>query len=471
MSRILLLNPPGTRNYIRDYFCSKISKSNYISPPVTLLTLSGMLSKHHDVAVLDAIVEGLDPETALERCRNLRPDAVIALAGAACWEEDRAFLGRLKDRTRAYLIGIGDVLLENTEARLKEAPGLDAVLLHFGAPDVLALLETLPDGPSTRFIPNVVYRNCRPGFVHGGWRKQQGEFRVGCPRHDLFPLGRYRFPFMTSRPMTAMLTDYGCPFTCSFCVITALGFGLRPLSEVGEELESLARLGVREIFFLDQTFGVKRDRTLQLCRMLEKHRFQWSCFSRADVLPPDALQAMAAAGCHTIIFGVESGNDQTLARYQKKTTLAVIRERLAECRAAGIRVAATFLLGLPGESEEDVRQTIRLALALPIDYVSFNVAVPRAGTQLRQSAIAEGLISPEVSSMDQSGLAGAMATRELPAYKVMALRREAIRRFYLRPGYLLRRLLTLRSWWDFRTQFEDGWGVVKDALGMGKNEK
>lgn len=469
MSRVLLLNPPGSKNYIRDYFCSKLAKSNYISPPVALLMLSGLLAEAHEVAVQDAIVERLSPTESLRRIAAWRPDAVVSLVGAASWDEDRAYLASLKQAVpHALLAGIGDVLLEDTETRLAEAPGLDAVLFSFAAPEVLTLLA----GPKGRVLPNVGYWDEKHQWVSGGLTPAPKEYRVARPRHEWFPLRRYRFPFAIGHPLTAMLTDYGCPFHCDFCVIPGLGFGLRPLPDLEEELAGLHRQGVREIFFLDQTFGVRRDRTLALCELLRQppFRFSWSCFSRADVLGADMLAAMARAGCHTIIFGVESGSQETLDHYHKNLTLDRIRETLAACRDAGIRVAATFMLGLPGETEAQAAATIQLALDLPLDYVAFNVAIPRANTGLRTQAISSGLIPKSVRTMDQSGLQGAMATAELTAERILSLRREAVRRFYLRPGYLLRRVLNLRSWWDLRAQVADGLGVIADAMNWGKRE-
>ena len=461
--KVLLLNPPGTKNYIRDYFCSKLSKSYYKSVPATLLMLSGIVGARHEVSVLDAIAENLGAAAALKACTARSPEAVITLVGAASWEEDREFVLRLKQQTRARVLGIGDLLLEDTAARLHEAPGLDAALLHFATPDVLAWLA----GARGSKIANVVYRHPQTGKLVAGERtRARGEFKVPCPRHELFPLKKYRFPFSVASPMSVVLTDYGCPYQCTFCVIQSLGFATRPLEGVLEELRHLKQLGIREIFFIDQTFGAKRERTLELCRVLSAPdlKFSWSCFSRADVTTPEMLAAMAKAGCHTIIYGVESGSEQVLEQYHKKTNLAMIRETFGRCRQVGIRVAATFILGLPGETEAQAEQTLQLALELPLDFAAFNVAVPRAATPLRAQAIAQGLISKDLRTMDQSGLEGAMGTADLPAAAVLRLRREANRRFYLRPSFLWRRLTTLRSWWDFKTQAADGLGVLLDAL-------
>ncbi|MCD4812267.1 radical SAM protein [bacterium] len=465
MSRVLLLNPPGSKNYIRDYFCSKLSKANYISPPIVLLMLSGIVGREHEVGVLDAIVEGLSFDAALARIKSFQPDTVITLVGAASWDEDRQFLKQLKQHLPVDIIANGDLLLEDAPVRFNEAPEMDAALLDFGSVEILQLLGARNGEP----IDNTLYR-FSGSLVIGKRTKHAGVFDIPVPQHDLFPLRQYRFPFMVGYPMSAMLTDYGCPFQCTFCVIPGLGFGLRPVPSVLEELRQVKALGVKEIFFLDQTFGVRSDRTRKLCRGMveQKGVVHWSCFSRADVLDREMLQLMKQAGCHTIIFGVESGSDATLAQYNKKMQIDKIRETLAQCRQVGIRVAATFMLGLPGEDEFGARRTIQLALDLPLDYVAFNVAIPRAGTTLRAQEIEAGLIDASVHTMDQSGIDGAVGTRELSAKKIMALRREALRRFYLRPGYLLRRLFTLRSWVDLKTQVRDGVGVIADAMGMGK---
>jgi radical SAM superfamily enzyme YgiQ (UPF0313 family) len=469
VSKVLLLNPPGSKNYIRDYFCSKLSKANYISPPIVLLMLSGILSGRHDVQVQDAIVEGLSFHESLSKIEAMAPDVIVIMVGAASWEEDKITIRELKTKTQATIVAIGDLLLETTEKYLQELPELDAALLDFVAEDILLFLEEQSGKP----IPNVVYRNPQTkALVSGEMLKHRGDYQIPAPRHDLFPLSDYRFPFMVARPMTAMLTDYGCPFACTFCVIPNLGFGLRPIEDIIEEMKALKKMGVREIFFIDQTFGVRRDRTLQLCEAMEVNQFQfkWSCFSRVDVLNQEMLAAMARVGCHTIIFGVESGSDETLEHYNKKMHLDQIRETLKKCRQAGIRIAATFMLGLPGETLAQAQKTIQLALELPLDFAAFNVAIPRAATPLRQASIASGLIDENVSTMDQSGIDGAMATPELSAQQIKALRKEALVRFYLRPGYLLRRLFTLRSWTDFKSQATDGWGVIRDAL-SGEREK
>ncbi len=92
MAKILLLNPPGTRPYLRDYYCSKVAKADYLYEPTDLLLLSGLLAELHEVQVLDCIALAMQPSEALESIRIAQPEVIVFLSGAVSWQEDRVFL-------------------------------------------------------------------------------------------------------------------------------------------------------------------------------------------------------------------------------------------------------------------------------------------------------------------------------------------------------------------------------------------
>lgn len=450
--KVILLNPPGSQNYIRDYYCSKVSKAGYVSCPIVLLFLSGILAETCEVRVIDAIALRLGPKECRRLITEAHADALIFLTGAVSWQEDFAFLAQLKKETGIRLIGQGDIFLEGPQTWLDRHSFLDAVLLNFATDDILTYLA----GPSG-VIPNIVYRQ-GDSIVQGPYQLPANEFTIPVPRHELFPLARYRFPFSLRHPMAVLMTDYGCPFQCSFCVIHQLGFRLRALDNVREELRYLSGRRIRELFFIDQTFGAVAERSRQLCALMKQEQFgfSWSCFSRVDVLDEPLLQQMRECGCHTIIFGVESGSQRILDLYRKRVSKDKIRQVFATCRRLKIRTAATFILGLPEETEEDCLATIAFAKELGCDFAAFNVAIPRMGTQLRAQALADKLIPPDLTTMDQSGTYAVMDTVGLSRERVVALSRQAMREFYLRPGYLLRRMRGLRSWWDMQRQLAEG---------------
>jgi len=457
--RVLLLNPPGSRIYIRDYFCSKTTKSNYLFHPIDLLALSGTLASRHEIAVLDAIAERLAPAAAHARIEALSPEVVVSLVGSASWPEDRLFLGELCRRGRRIL-AIGDVLQERSEARLAEEPWIEAALHDFTNDDVLLYLAGDPGGVSRMTLRAGSGRIER---VERGSRT--GHYRIPRPRHELFPRNGYRFSFARSEPFATVLTDYGCPYPCTFCVIGTLGFKARPVADVLEEIDELRARGVRELFFLDQTFGLLRDRAVELCSALaDRGDLSWTAFTRPDMARGELLDAMVRGGCHTLILGVESADEGVLAAYRKGYRTQQVREGVANARQAGLRTVGTFVVGLPEDTEESLRATLDLAIDLDLDFMSLNMAVPRFGTPFRERALALGLAREEDLVMDQGGARAFLPTRTLSSGRMLALKKRMVRRFYTRPGWIARRIAGVRSPSELARQVREGAALLARNL-------
>jgi radical SAM superfamily enzyme YgiQ (UPF0313 family) len=245
-------------------------------------------------------------------------------------------------------------------------------------------------------------------------------------------------------------------------VIGTLGFQTRPVQDVLEEIDDLRARGVRELFFLDQTFGASERRGLELCRALaERGDLSWTAFTRPDTATDGLLAAMAAAGCHTLILGVETADDAALERYKKGVTTAEVRAACTRMRAHGIRTVGTFILGLPEETTESLERTLTLALELELDFMSLNVAVPRFGTPFRTRALELGLARREDLVMDQAGSEAFLPTATLDRSGVLALKQRMVRRFYLRPSYLWRRLRSAQSWYELTAHAREGVALLR----------
>lgn len=454
--RVLLLNPPGEQVYIRDYFCSKTTKSNYLFHPIDLVVLSGTLAAHHDVAVLDCIAERLSPQAARARIEALAPDVIVSLVGSVSWNQDKAFLADQAARGRRIL-ALGDVLQERSDVRLREEPWIEAALHVFTNQDAVHYLAgNLPQ------VEEMTVRDDR-GRVWRirGRRTQRGSYRVPRPRHELFPQQGYHFSFAKHARFATVLTDYGCPYQCTFCVISTLGFQTRPVEDVLEELDSLRARGIREVFFLDQTFGVQRARALELCAELERRAdLSWTTFTRPDRADDELLAAMARAGCHTLIMGVETADDELLAQYKKVYTREDVVAGFGRAKRHGLRTVGTFIIGLPEETEETLQRSLELALELELDFMSLNMAVPRFGTPFRTRAIELGLVDPADLVMDQGGAEAFLPTRTFDREAMLAMKKRMVRRFYLRPGYLWRRLRSARSLYELRAQAREGLALL-----------
>lgn len=461
MKKVLLLNPPGKKRYLRDYYCSKVSQAGYLNPPLDLLLLSGRIYEKYQLEVVDAIVERLTLEQIIKNVRGQEYAAIIILVGSVSWEEDKRAIAALKEAVPCPLIATGDVVREQGAERLREVPDLDALLLDFTTDDVMRYL----DGERST-LHNMIYRD--QGVVHEALldRERWAEFSVPVPRHEFFIHKRYRHPFARRAPLSALLSDYGCPFQCTFCIMNTLGFKYRPVANVLAELRHLVSLGVKELFWADQTFGAEKERGKEICRqiILEKIDIGWFTFSRVDIVNYELLQLMKQAGCHTIVFGIESANEHILKLYKKGYTRKQIEDAFAWCDQLGIETAGTFIIGLPEETRETCLETIEFAKKIKCDYVSFNVAVPRLGTELREKAVSAGMVNDDFIVMDQSGTTVAMPTKSLSREEVRKLKSKAVREFYLRPSYLMRRIRKIRSFSQFKTQMSNGLNLMGNFL-------
>lgn len=458
MKKILLLNPPGEKLYIRDYYCSKVSQADYIVPPIDFLFLSGRLAERYSVEILDAIVLKLKPEQCLKAILDKNPDVIIFLTGSVSWKYDIEFISEVKKQKKVVMIGTGDIFLEKGKERLENHSFIDAVLLDFSTDDIMRYLEG-----DYQNVRNMLFRENGQIVATEIVRSRGAEYEIPIPKHDLFIKHNYRHPFSRKKKFTTILTDFGCPYKCVFCIMCQLGFKYRKVNNVMDELNFISSLGIKEVFFADQSFGAIRGRNQQICELIIKDKIdiEWFCFSRVDLVDEDFLRLMEKAGCHTIIFGVETANEGMLEKYRKGYKKEQIKDVFRLCREQGIKTAATFILGLPEETKETLHQTLQFALEINCDYASFNFAVPRMGTELRSLALKEGLIESNFECFDQSGSEIAMPSHYLSKEQILSLKKMAIKKFYFRPSYIWRRIRTNYSFFQLKNELSEGWALFK----------
>lgn len=468
--RVLLLNPPGDQLYIRDQFCSHVSKGTYYWQPLDLLQISARLhAEGFELAVVDAIAEGLSPDEAQQRVAAAKPDAVVFLTGADTVADDLAFVAALKRRGVGVAVGIGDVLREKGESLLAEHPEMDACMVDFVTHGLPAFLAGRPDEAE-----NMIVRGA-DGIRRVPEAKRAGKvFRLGTPRYELFPLERYRMPYNRHHPYATVITSSWCPFGCSFCPFAKTPYKMRDVDDVLQNFEDIRRMGIRQVHIADWTFAVNKKHARAIVQgMLDRNfGFTWSCLSRVDVVDRDLLAMMKQAGCDLVEFGVESGTQAILDRYDKGVTIEQIRRAFGWARELDLTTLATFVLGLPGETHESMEQTLQLALEIEPTYCSFNAASPRMATDLRHEMISDGLIQDQLGvALDSSRSLPVFSTKELTAREVAEFRQRAIRRFYMRPSYLLRRAARIRSWEELQNHIGNGLSVTWQALQLAEPKR
>ncbi len=207
------------------------------------------------------------------------------------------------------------------------------------------------------------------------------------PAWHLLSHQKYVLP-LKGRPFLIIAPQRGCPFNCTFCTCqTYYGKKLRIRSTeniIAEIQYDMERFGVRDFFFWAETFVVDRQHVAELCQaMLDASLgISWTCNSRIDIVDEELLKLMARAGCWMISYGIESADQQVLDAVRKGTRVEQAAVAVSLARAAGIKTAGHFIFGLPGDTEEAMRKTLKLARSLKLDVAQFYSAVPFPGSRL-----------------------------------------------------------------------------------------
>ena len=182
---------------------------------------------------------------------------------------------------------------------------------------------------------------------------------------------------------------------------------------------------------------------------------------------------MKKAGCRKIMFGLESGDNEVLKIMKKEATVEQAKEAFKICRRVGIKTMGSFMLGNIGETEDTIRATINFAKELNPDTVAFFVAVPYPGTEMYRIAFQKGYIRPDVTWADFTVIGKNRAPMELPGLpskRVRELQAQALKEFYLRPSYILKKALDIRSLFEAKSLFRGTQLLWRLAISKGEKQ-
>ncbi|MCX5657417.1 MAG: radical SAM protein, partial [Candidatus Omnitrophica bacterium] len=457
--KILLINPPPRH----------ICDEPIVVPPLGLGYLAAVARKAgHDVCILDAFAEQLTWEAFSARVAPSRYD-IIALSGMTpVFDTVQKALQICRSHTDWLILG-GPHATVFADTVLRENPCLDAAVFGEGEETWAELLSALDSGGIFSAIPGVITREWK------GAARQWVENldALPFPARDLLPNEKYRYPLCGGRRITTISSSRGCPYQCVFCDKSIFGshWRARSAANVLEEIDEVVmRFGVQSIIFYDDLFTLNKDRLAAICEGLIERNYNlfWKAEGRVDTVDAECLQLMKRAGCDSLAYGVESGNQHGLDWIGKKTTPDMARRAFRLTREAGIKTLGYFILGIPVETYNDALRTIKFAIELKTDYAQFSILSPLPGSRLYIMAKDEGWYS-EIKAhnvFDKDLKRPVLITKNWDEAKLSAIIQEAHRRFYMRPSYWFRTLLSIRTWGEAQTICRSGKKMMKYIIGF-----
>jgi len=300
------------------------------------------------------------------------------------------------------------------------------------------------------------------------WKNERGEVLINpdagrfadldalpFPLYEKLPMSLYHSALGAAKkqPSIGMITSRGCPGKCHFCFSEMFGVKTRWMSpeRILEHILLLnRRYGIREISFYDDTFTADQNRVAALCRLLldQRVKVSWSCFARVDTVSPDLLLLMKKSGCHQIMYGFETFDEALLNRFNKRTNLEQAQNAIRWTKAAKIDIRGAFMLGSPGETAESIRNTIAFAKKSGIQLAIFNITTPYPGTPLYREFLSRNALLHQ--NWDLYNRAEPVLKLDtLTPREIKDFYRKSYREFYLRPFFILRHILKIRTFAEF----------------------
>jgi len=447
---VLIVNPPSPDGeiYIRDICrAGRASREGMIWPQTSLAFIAGAVEKDFSVDVVDCIGEKMSWPRFEELLRAKHPRYLITyLISSIIYNDLR--VAELAKELGATTIAIGPHVSIMPES-VGDFPSVDYIIRGEVEETIVELLSELEAGRTPTDVKGIAYRG-EDGVVITPERPLMQDLgELPRPRQDLLPLMNYRMP-MIDGPFTMVTTSRGCPYPCIYCRKMALWGNrvrLRPVDDIMDELIWLHELGVDNVVFLADLFTVNRKQVIELCRRIIEARLplKWQCNSRVDHVDAEILSWMKRAGCWQIAFGLESGSQAILDQAKKGITVGQIEAAINMVDRFGIKAWGYFIIGLPGETKETIRQTIDLAKRLPLNLALFHVAVPYPGTEFNDLAREHGwLLSERWEDLDMN-YSAIVQYPELTSEEIDKATKRAFFEWYLRPAPVMRLLGSVRD--------------------------
>ncbi len=435
-------------------------------PPLGVAYIAAAL-RHagHRVEILDLTLMRR-PEAAFDAALARFGPAIVGFsASTATFKQALALANRLRRKHPHVQTVFGGVHPTLKPAEVATEPSVDYVVFGEGEETAAELFAALEKGQKPLEIKGVAFCDGGRVVVNAPRPFVEDLDSLPLPTYDLLPVCSYSTPQASRLPFMSMITSRGCPYQCIFCdahLVFGRRYRFHSAERTFEEMLLLKKgSGVREIAFKDSEFTLNHERVERLCDLIlaEPLDLSWNCNGHVGRLSLPLLRKMRGAGCRMIQFGVESGDPDILETLNKQISLDEVRETFRLARKAKIRTVANFLVGNPGETPASLEKTLNLALELKPDFVNFSRLVPYPGTALFKMAEESGWMrgGPDMllSSPSRAMNATALTDKQLEqAYSRL------YRRFYLRPGRLVRRaLVTTPHGW--KTNARGLWKVLR----------
>lgn len=467
---ILIIEPPAVSKFgnQRIFGGNGSNKSDFRKPPLDLMMISGYLRKEgFDNTLVDANASRRMIEDIKEIFKKSNPDVIFFSTSTCTIYKDLLVAKAAKEINPSILtVAIGTHVMALSDDTFKESEHLD-VIIYSGEWEQVSLnivknllnLESAKGIYIRKFSGEIVKTEDQPPI--------ENLDSFGFPSHDKLEKEVYRDPTTKRFPKTMVMGQKSCINNCSFCCQPAF-FGAptvrrRSVEHFLDELKWVQKLGFKEVMFNDATLTSDIEWATLLFEGMIKNNIDltWNCSTRADRINSEILKLMKRAGCHTIAIGMESIDPTVLKNIRKGITGKKIREAVSSIKRCGMNSIVFCVVGFPGETRESIEKTISFLKTLNATFITLGIAVPAPGTDFYRYVEKNNYLLTKDWNQYDPMKKPVFSYPGLSADEIAYYSSHGLRQFYLRPAYILDRMLSIRNFSDAANYSKNFFGFLR----------
>lgn len=439
-----------------------------VFPHLGLMYIAAVLQQdgEFEVKLVDMVLEGLELSDLIRIYNTFQPRMVGLTSYTDCLYDLKLLVEALRRTAHTAHICVGGPHVEAYPKETLEAFQVDSIIRGDGEYAFRELCRRVRDGKNWHDVDGAGYREGIHACLNEPWQVADLD-ELPFPQRSLSSMHKVASAVVGDSSITSICSSRGCPFPCTFCNSPYKNYRLRSPRNVTAEIEQCYMdYGIDTFFFFDDLFNLNKQRLLDMCAAIKSLPFPitWSFRGRINAVDEQVLQACKDAGCNRIHFGVEAGTERILKIYKKGVTLPAVRTAFELCRKAGIETVGNFMFGAPGETLEEMEETIRFAYLLKPDFVEFHVLVPYPYTAIYKDMLQAGLVKEDVwlkhALNPHPEFIPPLCEEHVGSEQMYGLLNRAYRGFYLKPGYIIKHISRLSSLKDLAMKARGAYRLI-----------
>ncbi|MBS3117900.1 radical SAM protein [Candidatus Woesearchaeota archaeon] len=475
--KILLINPPF-KNVLMAETPKFVNENRGYNPPMGIISIATCInaSTNHEAEVLDAQLLEMDYGDIKKELERVKPE-IIGMAALTFTLLDTLHMAKIvKEINPNIKIVFGGPHATMFPYETIKQDAVDMVVIGEGERTFPELVENIRDEGKLRKVNGLMFKDKKGEVVVTPPRELiQDLDKIPIPDRTLTPYKKYSSVLAKRNPLTTMITSRGCPFRCTFCDRPQAGgksWRARSPKLVVDEMEQIKNLGINEILFYDDTWTMDMKRAEEICNEILRRKLDmvWDIRTRVDRVTPELIELMKKAGCHRINFGVESGTEEGLKTIKKEVNLEKVEKAFRICKKVGMETLGYLMIGLPGETREQMMQTIKFAKKVKPNFCHFTVFTPFPDTEVWRNLLEKG--DKSVAECWRSYAQNPTEAFDPPTANEYLSKKElfdvcnfAYKSFYFRPSYILKELSRVRSVGEFARKTKAGFKMLVSQEG------